>query len=193
MSKVQKTTDTRTRILAVGSQLFAELGFYGASMDRIARELGLTKQALIHHFGSKEKLYGAVLEGISDHLLEALRADDEDDFVAALINVYQHSMAYREETCLLMRELLDNPRRAAQASTWYLRPFLDFLHQGLRSSPGWQDASDAAVATHVYQLLGAINYFAVSLPTLQSMYSKSHVQALQQAYPDRLRALAAVM
>ena len=65
--------DTRDRFIEVALQLFSEKGFYGASMDGIAREVGLTKQALIHHFGSKEKLYGAVLGRISEALLAERR------------------------------------------------------------------------------------------------------------------------
>ena len=52
--------DTRERLLDQAEPLFAERGFYGVSIAAIASELGLTKQALLHHFGSKEKLYGEV-------------------------------------------------------------------------------------------------------------------------------------
>ena len=40
--------------------------------SRSAAQVGLTKQALLHHFGSKQKLYGAVLERISARLLADL-------------------------------------------------------------------------------------------------------------------------
>lgn len=181
--------DTRDRFLAAALRLFAEKGFYGASMDQIAKELGLTKQALIHHFGSKEKLYGAVLAQISEHLLSAL-GETPYRFVDAVERIYAHTLQHGEETQLLMRELLDNRRRAEQASTWYLRPFLDGLMQALRRSPAWAEASDTEAAVHVYQLLGAINYFAVSGPTLSHMYSKAHVDRLSKGFPQHLRLLA---
>ena len=43
--------DTREQLLESASQLFAAKGFYGASLANIADELGLTTQALLHHFG----------------------------------------------------------------------------------------------------------------------------------------------
>ena len=98
--------DTRDRFLAAALRLFAEKGFYGASMDQIAKELGLTKQALIHHFGSKEKLYGAVLAQISEHLLSAL-GEAPYRFVDAVERIYAHTLQHGEETQLLMRELLE--------------------------------------------------------------------------------------
>lgn len=181
--------ETRDRFIAAALQLFADKGFYGASMDGIARELGLTKQALIHHFGTKEKLYGAVLSEISSRLLGEMD-DAPRSFSGAVVQIYRHTLAYPDETQVLMRELLDNRRRAEQAGTWYLKPFLDGLHATLRREPAWASASAGQVATHVYQVLGAINYFAVSLPTLAHMYSQAEVDAMQAAFVDRLRRLA---
>ncbi|MBV60516.1 MAG: hypothetical protein CMH65_04380 [Nevskiales bacterium] len=180
---------TRDRFLEAARRLFADKGFYGASMDQIARELGLTKQALIHHFGTKEKLYGAVLSKISTRLLDALESGG-DDFPRAIEQIYRHTLDCPDEAQLLMRELLDNRRRAEQAGTWYLKPFLDKLHDALRRMPNWRDAPDVQVATHVCQVLGAINYFAISQPTLSQMYSAEAVAAMRDASVERLRRLA---
>tara|TARA_R110000772_G_scaffold141114_4_gene250440 strand:- start:78264 stop:78845 length:582 start_codon:yes stop_codon:yes gene_type:complete len=186
--------ETRQRILAAALRLFAERGFYGASMDQIARELDLTKQALIHHFGTKEKLYGAVLVAISERLMtEAIQPTEVESasaFADAVSRIYLRTLQHREDTLLLMRELLDNRRRAAQAGTWYLKPFLDGLADLLRRDPNWQEEDEGSIFTHVYQVLGAINYFAVSTATLENMYSVEHVEAMQECFPERLRKLA---
>ena len=188
---------TREKIIQAALQLFSERGFYGASMDQIGREVGLTKQALIHHFGSKEKLYGAVLETISQGLLADLRQPDEQHsatneagFSAAVLRIYQRTQDYPAETQLLMRELLDNRRRASQAGTWYLRPFLDGLVQLRQQAPAWQAVDEAVVAAHVYQILGAINYFLVSASTLQNMYSESYVAAMRSQFSGQLLRMA---
>lgn len=189
--------ETRERFIEVATRLFADKGFYGVSMDRIARELDLTKQALIHHFGTKEKLYGQVLAGISDRLLEdldgmpsAATATSDPPFVRAAMRLLQQTLARQHDTQLLMRELLDNPQRAAKAGTWYLRSFIEQLLGLLQQDPRWREADKTLAGTHVYQVLGAINYFAVSLATLENMYSARHVQAMRKAYPERLRTLA---
>ncbi len=186
--------ETRQRMLTAALKLFAERGFYGASMDQIARELGLTKQALIHHFGTKEKLYGAVLVAISERLMdEAMQPSARDSssaFADAVARIYLQTLQHREDTLVLMRELLDNRRRAAQAGTWYLKPFLDGLADLLRLDPNWQAAEEASITTHIYQVLGAINYFAVSTVTLENMYSAGHVEAMRECFPDQLRRLA---
>ena len=58
--------DTREQLLESATRLFAARGFYGASLANIADELGLTKQALLHHFGRKEKLYAEILSRIGE-------------------------------------------------------------------------------------------------------------------------------
>ena len=68
---------TKEKFLDVARKLFAEKGFYGVSIAAISSELDLTKQALLHHFGSKEKLYGLVLEGISERFMQALGDGDD--------------------------------------------------------------------------------------------------------------------
>ena len=73
--------DTRQRLLDIAEQLFAERGFYGVSIAAIASEVGFTKQGLLHYFNSKEKLYGAIVQRISDdfqdHQREALQASED--------------------------------------------------------------------------------------------------------------------
>lgn len=53
---------TKDRVLAVASVLFAERGYEAASLDALAGQLGVTKQTILYHFGSKAGLLDAVLE-----------------------------------------------------------------------------------------------------------------------------------
>lgn len=65
---------TRNKIIDGAIKCYAELGVQGSSMDIIAERAGATKPTLYAHFGSKEKLYDAVLVKMMGELLE------EDDF-----------------------------------------------------------------------------------------------------------------
>ena len=189
------TEATRAQLIRTAERLFAARGFYGASIAAIAEELGLTKQALLHHFGTKEKLYGEVLAGISARFAEAVAtawseaATPEDQLEAVILGLYDRAVAEPEEAQLLMRELLDNRRRAEQAGTWYLKPFLESLVAIARHCGRWRRSSDAAALAGVYQLLGAVSYFAVSEPTLARMFGKTAFDALRKAYPRELTRL----
>ncbi len=54
--------DTRSRILAAASQVFAQRGLANASLDEVAAAAGLTKGAVYWHFANKNDLLTALLE-----------------------------------------------------------------------------------------------------------------------------------
>lgn len=58
-------------ILAAAERVFARGGFDGARMAEIAAEAGLPKANLHYYFGTKQLLYGAVLEAIVTQWLDA--------------------------------------------------------------------------------------------------------------------------
>ncbi|WP_019812994.1 TetR/AcrR family transcriptional regulator [Saccharomonospora saliphila] len=53
---------TRAEILRVATREFADKGFTGARVDEIAARTSTTKRMLYYYFGSKERLFVAVLE-----------------------------------------------------------------------------------------------------------------------------------
>lgn len=195
MPKESAREDTRAALLDAATRQFADRGFYGTSIAAIADEIGLTKQALIHHFGTKERLYGEVLQQIADQLsadvVEATSsAQDPKRQLDRLLGVlFDARTTLPEHTRLITRELLDNRPRAERAGTWYLRSFLSALVALIRHVPAWNAASDAEALAAAYQLLGAVNYYAISEPTLTRMFGKQAFAALEDAFPAQLRAL----
>ena len=64
----------RERILDSAAKVFAQYGYRLASMELVAQECGLSRQALYHHFDSKEALFRAVVEAVHEGALAAERA-----------------------------------------------------------------------------------------------------------------------
>jgi AcrR family transcriptional regulator len=77
---------TRERILASARKEFADKGFEGARVHKIAGDAGVNKAMIYYHFSSKERLYGAILEDLFGHaraFLDRVLAEDmnvEDRF-----------------------------------------------------------------------------------------------------------------
>ena len=184
---------TKDQFIAAATSLFAERGFYGVSIAAIAEELGLTKQALLHHFGSKEKLYGEVLRTLGAQLLNAIdqhRSDDPAKHLQAFMLAFADQSAIGHDAqSLIIRELMDNKARLADAETWYLKPFLDRLIALYRAIPGRENTEPMQALAVIYQLIGAVSYFEISHDTLSHMYGADAFETLSQAHPDALRAM----
>lgn len=61
----------RTRILDAAMLVFRRQGFRRSSIEQAAEAAGLTRQALYHHFDSKEALFRAVIERLHQGALAA--------------------------------------------------------------------------------------------------------------------------
>ena len=185
--------DTREQLLESATGFFAARGFYGASLASIAEELNLTKQALLHHFGRKEKLYAEILSRISHRMMgcvEAAKTEHEEpaeQLLAAMLSTYQQFAETPHEGRIIMRELLDSERRADEVRSWYLRDFLDSLVDITRAIPAGKTLSRTDALTRVYPILGAMSYFIVSDVVLRQMYGKTIYARMQRRYPDEIR------
>lgn len=186
--------NTRQKLLQIAQTQFAERGFDGVSIAAIADGLGLSKQALLHHFSTKEKLYGEVLARISADFEERLASglvdsEDASSIASVFVDLGKNSISHREETILLMRELLDNSERAGKANRWFLDGFVNKLIDRVHSHEAWRDSPKAAAAATAYQLLGAINYFVVSRETLRAMLGAKHYTAMERAFVPQLQQM----
>jgi AcrR family transcriptional regulator len=75
---------TQERILDAALAEFADHGFAGARVDRIAAAAGCNKNLIYVHFGSKEALFTTVIERNTARIVEALpfTPDDLADYAA---------------------------------------------------------------------------------------------------------------
>jgi AcrR family transcriptional regulator len=71
----------RKQVLAVATELFIERGFTLASMDELARRVGVSKPVIYDLVGSKEALFAEVVAREAEALADAVRAavDAEPD------------------------------------------------------------------------------------------------------------------
>jgi AcrR family transcriptional regulator len=96
MRKPKAPEANRVRILAAAVAEFASRGFKGASMDDIAARTETTRALINYYFGSKEKLYLAVLESVYAEIREAERLIDFDHLppVEAICRIVEFTYNY---------------------------------------------------------------------------------------------------
>jgi TetR/AcrR family transcriptional regulator len=119
------------RILAEARREFADRGFEAARLQDIAARAGLSHPTLLYHFGSKERLYAAVIEAaVQDWAAttsEAISTGRQGfDQVAALIDAgFEFFASHRDFVVIVRREAIEGGGRLEQAIADHLRPFLD--------------------------------------------------------------------
>ncbi|MEV4173406.1 TetR/AcrR family transcriptional regulator [Nonomuraea sp. NPDC049709] len=106
MAPKVSTAATRAALLEAARDEFAAYGVAGARVDRIAERAGVNKERIYGHFGSKEKLFDAVIEEALDDLTRqiALPGADPVDYVAKLTDYYR---SHPDLVRLLMWEALN--------------------------------------------------------------------------------------
>ncbi len=104
--------DTRKQqIIEAAAAVFAQKGFYQASMDDIVQESGLSKGGLYWHFKSKDDIVTAVL----DQFFSA-----EMDEIGEILTA---PFSAREKICQLMQQMMAD---TVEELTAYLNIWLEF-------------------------------------------------------------------
>lgn len=182
----------RDKFLVTAKRMFAARGFYGTSIANISEELNLTKQALLHHFGSKEKLYAQIMQEFSDRAMDLLASAQAQDitveakFKMVLLNLYAMSLQYPEGTQIMFRELLDVERRESDIHTWHIKPFLEALVSMLKEIKSSDNLSHKQALAVIYPILGSINYLIASKFVLIQLYGPSTYEYMQSTYQAQL-------
>ena len=98
--------DTRRRIFAAATAEFAERGLAGARVDRIAAAARANKQAIYLYYGSKEKLFAAILRAKLEEVCASISIDPDAvaESVGQMFDWYQE---HPELIRLLLWEALE--------------------------------------------------------------------------------------
>lgn len=95
-------------ILDTAVRLFSENGFDGVSMRTVAREAGVSKSNIYHHFESKEALYLAIMQSSAESLSEMVEnlAEGKGDFEQRLRKFARSHLAHLFENVMTVRLVL---------------------------------------------------------------------------------------
>jgi TetR/AcrR family transcriptional regulator len=134
---------TREAILQEALHRFAEQGYAATSLSDIATRVGIRKPSLLHHFSSKEALYGEVFERILSDWFESLeqavaaRATGWEKLETVLEVGFRFLAGNPEYVRLMRREAIDGGAHLGIDLAAVLRPQFD-------RAVGWFDREMAA-------------------------------------------------
>ena len=149
-----KGTVTRAEVLELAAGLFAVHGYRSTSLEVVARQLGVTRQALYYHFTSKGEILKALFDEMMTRLETALAdvesPDGHPDFEAMLDAHICTAVDNAHLVALLLHERpeianLDGVRTAKRRRAYVLK-FVSAFEDGVRE--GRFAAVDPAVAVN---------------------------------------------
>ncbi len=163
---------TRELILQAAEIEFANRGFARARLEDIAEPVGITRAAIIYHFGDKQALYAAVLDATFKALAARIRAALEADAphaerVERLIGAWVDYAAERPTLArLFIREVADSQRELAPEIRQLVDPMFSLVTEGIEK--GQEEGAFRKVdpALVVSILAGATVWFVTNAPLL---------------------------
>jgi TetR/AcrR family transcriptional regulator len=163
---------TRELILQAAEIEFANRGFARARLEDIAEPVGITRAAIIYHFGDKQALYAAVLDATFTALAARIRAALEADAphaerVERLIGAWVDYAAERPTLArLFIREVADSQRELAPEIRQLVDPMFSLVTEGIEK--GQEEGAFRKVdpALVVSILAGATVWFVTNAPLL---------------------------
>ena len=146
------------RIFSAAEQLFAERGFDSVSINDVAREAGVCKANVFHHFASKQALYESVLtrscEALGEEIERRLSAEADPALQVPHFLVWyrDYLRAHPSMARLLFREVTGNPDLAESGPVFpVLSRLFDNVVAHVREARGAgvfrADANPAVVAS----------------------------------------------
>lgn len=179
----RRPRDRKQQILRVAGATFWSSGYHAIGMAQVAGAVGIAPSALYRHFGSKQELLLAVLDG---QLARRLEAASGDGGVPHLVGRLAHvSLADREFGALYEREAGHLPEADRQFLRQRLRALAEAVTRALDSAGGTD--------LHAWALLAVLDspshhHLAID-PDGRLLQDAAMAVARTELPPDRVRAV----
>lgn len=130
---------TITDILSSARRLFSEHGLHGTSIRDIENDSGVSKGLILHHFGTKEALYAAVQDQLSQEYIAMMAAGRQEsegfrELVATTIrNSFHHLKENREYRRIALWSYLEEQERNSELEERFTMALVSAMRSGQQS------------------------------------------------------------
>lgn len=139
---VRRSESTRAAILAAAVAEFAERGFSGARIDRIAEAAVANKRMIYVYFDDKDGLFAQTLRHVLAALVEAVPIT-EDDLPGYARHLFDYLVEHPEALRLTMWRHLERPDAGPEVREVYTEKITSM--RDMEASPGSSGAAIAAL------------------------------------------------
>jgi AcrR family transcriptional regulator len=170
MRKPKAPEANRARIVEAAIAEFAARGFKGASMDAIAARTHTTRALINYYFGSKEKLYIAVLEHVyseirhAENLLDLKHLAPREAIRRIVEFTFDYYLAHEGFVRLVVAENQAEGRHLKKSRLMRTlnRPIIETLGEVIRRGQADGDFRKEIDPTDVHMAIAALGMFNVT-------------------------------
>lgn len=156
------------RLLDVARRHFLAFGYRETGLESVAREAGVSKKTLYHHFGSKAGVFAAVLAALREKWITELRrvvlGSEEPREVLKAVALHILDVGTRPEMIALHRLLVAEAHRFPQLVSGHyhngapsgMEPLVAYLRTAVASGALSIDNPTLAAEQFTYLVLGGI-------------------------------------
>ena len=186
------SADTRKRVLTAARKLFSAHGESGVSVREVAAAAKVTAATVLHHFGSKEKLYEATVAAMDEEL-----ASVRDRIAPILMNagdlpaaveqgvraVFRVAREHQPAIRLLLRHVIDT---GEIGSTRREKQLLPYLELGAKLFAAQSGRAEVEIRLAMQSAVFLVGRWAITSPREAAAIAGIRGEAAWQAVEDHL-------
>ena len=162
---IRRTRDkdkTVQEVLNAAKTLFSEKGLHGTSIRDVENASEVSKGLILHHFGSKEILYAAVQDRLTQEYtaMMASQRQKSEDLKELIVNVIHRSFSYskdnREFRRIFLWSYLEGNEKATELDKRFTTSLIEAMRAGQQANI-IRDDIDAFLMPFIIK--GAIEYW----------------------------------
>jgi TetR/AcrR family transcriptional regulator len=183
-----KLHDTHASLIESATEVFVQKGFSGARVEEIARRAKANKAMIYYHFGSKEKLYRAVLlkhiRGLHEDIDQVARgpADPLERLLAFYAALGRRFQGHPALPFMVFREILAGGAHMDESVAKVLKGVIDFVRVTIADGIAAGRIREVDPLYVHLSMIAPMMFFCVSRPFRERL--------LPVAMPDRAEPTA---
>jgi len=160
--RARDKAQTVSDVLTAAKSVFGARGLHGTSIRDIEEASGVSKGLILHHFGTKEKLYAAVQDQLSQDYVAALAAQRQSsaDFRELVATTIRGSLAHwkgnRNYRRISLWSYLEGQERNSELEERFTTALVEAMRAGQQSGQVREDIDPLLMP---FIIRGAIEYW----------------------------------
>ena len=170
--------NTREKILKVANKAFAEYGYAGVRVDKLAKETEINKATFYYYFKSKQEVFEEVLKqniyALQKNLDDKLSfCNNPEEKINTFINVFFSRK--REDVLLILREIINGSNNLSDEIIMLMSGIKNCLDEILKEGEKQNVFKKVNSSFVMHLIIGVTDFFVISGPFFKKLKEKKYL------------------